>query len=217
MKNQIKKKNIRLASIVKGQLSSVQRGLTLIELVVVIGIMAVLMAITLANYPEFGGAVSLNRVAQEIGLSIRQAQAYGLGVREITGTQQYPPYGIYFSSPNEFILFADTNNGGAGNGLYDPGDGCGSANTECVESYQLDGKNFISQLCTLSPSGDCDQVVQDLSITFKRPEPEAYVHTSATPDSTFNGARIKLTSKKYPNKQQFVRVWITGQISVQGQ
>lgn len=196
------------------------KGLTVLELLVVIGIMAVISTVVLSHYPEFGGSLSLGRVARETALSVRQAQAYGLGVRGLTGSVQYPPYGIFFSqeTPNEFILFADLNDSGAGNGFYDPGDGCGSDNTECVEQYDYSSKEYIAELCTMNgDSGDCDETVDDFSITFKRPEPEAYIRSSASPSQLYNGALVRLVSRKYPAKQQLVRVWVTGQISVLGQ
>lgn len=206
--------------------SLTKTGLTVLELLVVIGIMAVISTVVLTHYPEFGGSLSLGRVARETALSVRQAQAYGLGVRGIADPVKYPPYGIYFSqaTPNEFILFADLNNNGDGNGYYDPGNGCGSADTECVEEYDYSSKEYIAELCTINAdsgenpdSSDCNQTVDDLSITFKRPEPEAYIRSRAYPATLFNGALVRLVSRKYPAKQQLIRVWITGQISVLGQ
>ena len=58
------------------------RGFTLIELMVTLAIFTIMTSVIMANYPGFNNKIALEVLAQDIALSIRQAQVYGISVRQ---------------------------------------------------------------------------------------------------------------------------------------
>lgn len=124
---------------------SLQSGVTLIEMLVVVGIIAVVSSVIIFNYSDFSTNVSLRNLVQDVALTVRKAQTYATSVRTIDGvagsisSRTYPAYGISFSldrrggdvivigpnadttspSSKRFVLFADIPaDGGALDGLY---------------------------------------------------------------------------------------------------
>ena len=87
-------------------------GFTVLEMVVVLGIVTIISSVVLANYPAFNERLGVRRAAEDVASSIRQVQAYGLGVKEFgPGSGIFPGYGIYFWRPAaSYILYADRNN-----------------------------------------------------------------------------------------------------------
>jgi type II secretory pathway pseudopilin PulG len=208
-------------------------GITLIELLVVVGIVAIVSSVVLFNYSNFSTNVSLRNLAQEMALTVRKGQSYATSVQYIQGsggsTTLYPAYGIAFStaslvsdqavpSQKRFILFADANT----NGRYDRGTGaCGSATTECLEGFGITTPDTIVEICNLEPytcytTGGGDSMI----VTFNRPSPNANI--CVIPGSSSSclggtsgvaGGGVKVRSAK--GLTQLIRVWNTGQISVQ--
>ena len=97
-----------------------RRGFTLIEVVVVIGIMAVISSLMLSGFPKFNQRIILNREAGNLLLSLRKAQSYAMSVREFNATYtddpfcanppvKFPAYGVFLStaSPSNYIIFGD--------------------------------------------------------------------------------------------------------------
>ncbi len=186
-------------------------GFTLVELLVTVSIMVAITSMILANYPKFSGSLALKRTAQEIALSIRQAQVYGLSVREFgAGSGIFPGYGVHFdisSGSDVFVLFADTNK----NDSYDAGSGCGGSSTECVQKFKISTGDKISKLCggeQSSPPGDCS--LSQLDIIYLRPTPTVKLNGDGTP---FSDASIVVRSPS--GEEKTIRVWLSGQIRVE--
>lgn len=97
-------------------------GFTLVELMVSVGITAVVAGVIIYNHQKFDNNIALGNVSYKIASSAREAQVYGLGTRQaITGpnlgnVSYNVSYGLHFGSdsPRDFILFADID----GNGKY---------------------------------------------------------------------------------------------------
>lgn len=193
-------------------------GFTLVEMLVVIGIITVISALVLANNNRFGGQVLLQNLAYDVALSIRQAQVYGISVQRFKETSTFAPgYGIYMnaSSPTTYVVFGDL---GTPNGVYDI--------NEAVETNQIQSGYAISKLQVQSaqaPGVWSD--VSKINITFRRPEPDAYI--VANDDVLSFDSRGKLIGSQ-PLKDQarievrsprgdikYVTVSVSGQISVQ--
>jgi len=212
---------------------NLQRGITMFEMVVVIAIVTIMTTILVASYPRFGDRFSLSSIAREVALTFRSAQVFGVAVREFPASEQeYPPFGIYadttdLSNNQTFTLFGDRCNGegdcgvfGNFNGIYDEIDGCGGGETECMETLTISNKARIDDVCvgdvitgTERCSADETDPVTRIDITFIRPNPDAKIRINAEAD-TWDYAEIFLSSRKYPDVQKVVRVWITGQIAV---
>lgn len=212
------------------------RGFTLIEMMVVIGIVVIITAIILGSYPLFASQVSLSRIAREIALNYRQAQVYGLAVREFPYEDNvYPPYGISIIpqtySPFSVILFADVcdANGNCdtgfevgsqnGNGLYD---GCGDIDpdiNECISETIIERDADLLDVCATRTTGEevCwDNGLGDLEklqVTFRRPDPEALIKVNDDMNTQYLSSRVTIRSRRYPDRAKSIRVWVTGQIS----
>ncbi|MFC1720711.1 Tfp pilus assembly protein FimT/FimU [Patescibacteria group bacterium] len=211
-----------------------QKAFTMIELTVVVGIFVMITGILLANYSKFSSSVVLENVAYSTGLSIRQAQTYGMVVKEfIAGSGDFPAYGTYFytggSGDIEFYIFADQD----GNKRYDDV-GCTPGSGECFDKLILQDSYYIYAICgnlkkdavasgvfrttddvTGTPGienycGDID----DISIAFTRPNPDALITLDkGGAYSTADDAEIIVASPR--GDVRTVVVWRTGQISIE--
>lgn len=187
-----------------------QAGFTLVELLVVTGILVIISSIMLANNAAFGGIITLRNLTYDIAISVREAQIYGISVRRF-GTDEFEAgYGVHFrsSSPTSYILFADAghNGSGADDGLY-------SGESEQVEVFTI-GRNYqIDDLCVTTPgAAEMTCGLQKLDVVFIRPEPDAHIRYND--NSTLNQrARIDVRSPRGDVASIFIEA--TGQISVQ--
>lgn len=85
-------------STINFQLSTSQRGFTLIELIVVVGIMSILSIIGIVNYIGFSRSQALNASVQDVALLVQQGKSYTASqVRQKTGscTSINRPFGGY--------------------------------------------------------------------------------------------------------------------------
>ncbi|MDB5238561.1 MAG: Pili subunit [Candidatus Kaiserbacteria bacterium] len=179
-------------------------GFTLIELLAVTAIMMLITGLVLGNNNKFNGTILLQNVAYDIALSVREAQVYGISVQNFNGTFT-APYGMHFqvngNNTSIYILFADAS---IVNGTYDSG--------ELVQSTTLSGGYRINDLCATPPSGTEVCGLTSLDVTFVRPEPDAYIRTSAY-SGLNSSARIRITSTSGSSRD--VVIGANGQISVQ--
>lgn len=196
---------------VNKRLSKESRGFTLAELIVSVSIIVTFSLIFLVKYRTFTSSVHLSSLAYDVGLALREAQVYGISVREQSLGDFSYAYGVRFhmSNPTQFLSFVDIN----GNGRYqssadDPG--------EVLEIYNITKGNQVSDICAYVPSG----VNQGLNcgldaahVTFLRPDPNADFITSPNfPQAS--EVEIYLESPR-TNEQKVVSVTRTGQISIE--
>ncbi len=214
------------------------QGITLIELIVVLGIFSVISAILVFNYSSFRSNISIRNLAQEVGLAIRKAQAYATSVRGIdipgASARDYPAFGISFevgnavaidnrSDEKEFVLFSDIaeSEGSNSNYRYDfppGGTTCGTIETgqECLEKFRITSPDRINRICISDSGGEtCLPPSARVDIVFKRPNPDAIICVveNGVCDTTPSGVRIELESEKGIRRN--VTVWNTGQISIE--
>ncbi len=181
-----------------------RRGFTLIELVVTIGIMALITGVTLANHSKFGGQVMLRNLAYELALAVREAQTYGVSVRKTNSASNFDAgYGIYFnlSTPKEYSIFIDSTP-----------DGLLTNTLEEVTKYNIGRGYEVSSLCLVENSGSCTPVNR-IDILFKRPEPDAIIRGNGAENKIYSRAEIVLKSPR--NDTMKVVVEVSGQISVE--
>ncbi len=195
-----------------------QKGFTLVELLVTISIFVILTGVVMFSQSKFNGSVLLTNLAYDTALTLRQAQNYGINIREntSTGVGSFLPYGVHFNlaSPKSFILFADTSYraDGTADGLYSNDDAdintC-QADKGCVNRYNIKQGNYISDLCVEDGAESCGKT--SLDIVFKRPSPEALIRADNS-DQTYSVGIIKL--KGADGSERKVRVQANGLIEI---
>src|SRR5258708_7247230 len=162
-----------------------QRGFTLFELLVSIGIFTMITTIVLIKNSEFKGNILVTNLAYQIALAVREAQVYGINVASYnTGTLDDPfshAYGIHFDTTNigstvPFILFADIND----NYKYN------SSTDYTKETFAVAVGNSIKRFCVYATSGNVycsdgsgsnptNTSLTFLDLIFKRPDPSARI------------------------------------------
>lgn len=189
------------------------KGFSLLELVVVIFIFLIISTVISVNYSSFNEKLSARNAAEEIASNGRKAQAFGLGVKEITisSTTYFPGYGVYFKldQPTSYVFFADINS-----------DFVYQLSNEKVEGVTLQSKAKISQLCAnvkSNPPGDCE--LANVSAVYTRPMPQVTLKGSGSPSCNGLGGsycdiEIKIIGPRGTSKT--IVFWGSGQISVEG-
>lgn len=180
-------------------------GYSLIEMLVTVGIMTLITGIALANHTQFSNTALFSNLAYDIALSVRQAQVYGISVREVESTSSFDDaYGVHFdaNTPTEYVLFSDADD----DGVYD-----GSG--EALEVYSISRGNTIIDLCAIAGGTNYCSSTGDLStidVTFKRPDPDAQFATQVA--GPFDSIEITIQSQRGATRN--ISVGATGQISV---
>jgi prepilin-type N-terminal cleavage/methylation domain-containing protein len=194
-----------------------KKGFTLIEVMIAVGIVSLIMGTVLFNYSAFNDDLALSAAGQEIAIAVREAQTYGLTVKEAaTGGGQFNyAYGIVFdpsNSPTGYLVFVDSN----ANKKYDAGNGCGSGATECVEQFALRNGMRVTGVC--DASGTCPPGVSNriLDVTFLRPNPDSYIALTDLSGNIVSGpsntGKVVVTSPK--GTRLVVTIESTGQVLV---
>ena len=175
-------------------------GFTLVELLVSVAIFTLITTTAVFNNAQFNGNVLLTNLAYEVALSVRQAQFYGITVKQSSTNTFDAGYGIHFdtATPAAYILFEDK----------PTPDKTYTAN-EALETYTLRKGNTISKVCVTNVSRTCLSPGSTVDITFIRPNPDAYIRYQG---SFYSQAEICVSSP-LGNKRKVV-VESTGQISV---
>lgn len=192
-------------------------------MVITIAIVVVIMTIVLTNQSKYTESAELTNVITNLSLSLREAQVYGVSVKEVTpGSNDFSAgYGLEVINTNStyrslYIFFADR---GARNGVYDNDISCPSGGTsECVSKTVLPSGYQIGNICMIPTSGSEDCTMGRVDVTYVRPDTDAHI---AFFDQAGNylslanikGARIGIASPSGTTRS--VVVYTTGQISIQ--
>lgn len=195
-----------------------QKGFTLVEIVIVVSIIALISAIIIPRYFMFDSTTLLNSAAYEVAATIRQAQVYSLSVRGDSLFFNYP-FGVSFNTETaaldpdhnitNYILFQFEEENEALRPEYNLVD------TRNVLVTGFERTIQIHDLCVqVSGIVECDDIDR-LDISFRRPEFEAIFNVEGTPidEGDIEAGLIKLTSTTGSNVW-VVRVGLFGDISV---
>src|SRR3989338_6479901 len=195
-------------------------GFTLIELLVSISIVSVILTVVVLNQSTYTDGAALTNLADEISSTISQAQAYGIGVREVsTGSSEFnASYGVTMSllgsgSNTAYIYFSDLN----GDKIYTGNWSCDTA--ECLSRVIITRSNVIADICVINTfCSDQFNSAERADVSFARPSTEAQIklfNNGGQPlnESNLKGIRIELKSTRGLTRS--VTVYTTGQISTQ--
>lgn len=197
-----------------------KRGFTLAEMLVSMGIVTAILATILFNQKSYTEAASLSNLADAISLTLAEAQAYGIGVKELTpGSNIFSSgYGLSLSllesnSKYSYIFYSDRN----GNIFYDGSWNC--AAEECIEKVPITNNNFVDSFCILRSQGSnhCSNLSR-VDVAFYRPDVEAKFRFFNSGGQSFelpNTVGVRITLKSPSGLTKSVIVYNTGQISVE--
>ncbi len=175
------------------------KGFTLVELLVSISIFTLITSVAVYNHAKFNNSVLLTNLAYEIGLSVRQAQFYGISVRQNASFSFNSGYGVHFNpaTPTAYTLFEDKTGGTSH--VWDSG--------EDLQNFTISKGNKILKVCV---DGNCNSTIVDIS--FIRPNPDAFITTGGSNGSYKGEADICVASPDGTVRKVIVES--TGQISV---
>lgn len=187
------------------------KAFSLVELLVSMALITIILSVTLFNYGGFNDNLAISGAIQEMAVTMRQAQTYGISVKESSsGTNQFNyAYGIYFNSVpgsnNTYTIFVDLNS----NNKYDSG------TDTTVETVNLRNGVVISSICDAI---NCPATgISILNVTFLRPNPDARIYFANSSNTIVSGpnttGRVRLSSPK--GKVSYVSIENTGQIMTQ--
>jgi len=194
-------------------------GMTYVELIVVLGIFAVLSSVVLFNYGDFQAKVDIKNLASDIASKVVEAQKSSLnGVLPLAGYNPAiwkPAYGVYFNSSassdsdgisfnKKFIYFTDLNN----SNNYD---GSSSCTAECLDKIIITKNNFISRIdkCTnatcTSPAS-----INSFSIIFSRPSSSAVFAGVTVAGSEY----VQITIASPKGATALIKLYPSGRVQV---
>lgn len=196
-------------------------GFTLIELMVTLTIFAITTGIVMFSQNKFDNSVLLSNLAYDVAITIRQAQTYGINIKEFdapSGGRSFVGYGVVFDlsengSLRQFNLFADAD--AAGNNRFDGNFLCQTDDIECISKYIMKRGNYITSICAGSGPSTC-VVGEVLTISFDRPNPDAIIllDDGASLSDRKEYAKIVISSADGSSTRSIV-VRSTGQIYVE--
>ncbi len=185
----------------KTQQNGQAKGFSLVEVVVSVGIIALVAGIVVGGHSEFDNSVDLTNLAYEISLTVRQAQVYSTTVRESSqGSGDFSGgWGVHFdhNHPTWFVLFADED----GDREYDWNDG------EERKTYTLsDGYTYFVCGIKTDDTEDCfspENTDVETSVVYERPDAQAFF--SVYNDNSYKGLNIYITSQDGSERKIVIR------------
>ena len=194
------------------------RGMTYVELIVVLAIFGIMSTVVLYNYGEFQDRVDIKNMASDIALKIVQAQKASLNGqlpdRDITynpATSWKPSYGVYFNlsfDDKSFIYFSDLNQDGQLDSTTCSGSG------ECLDQVFITKGDRISDISYTYLDGTvvAPAPTQYSAITFKRPDSTTHFYLDNSEITGLEYFQITLESPK--SKNATITVYPSGRIQV---
>lgn len=184
------------------------KGMTYVELIVVLSIFAIMSSVILFNYSGFQAKVDIKTLASDIALKIVEAQKSAMSGKwdsnALPGWK--PAYGVYFDTSNsdekkKFSYFADLNND---NFYLDP----------VLDQPTITKNNFISTLEIIGCPPQSPQEVTNLGIVFKRPDSNAKITSGGNLLLCASYAQITVSSPSSPPVTAKIKIYSSGRIQI---
>jgi type II secretory pathway pseudopilin PulG len=212
-------------------------------MLVVLVIIIIVTAIALSGQSGFNRTQALHNTAYDIGLTLRQAQSYGLASQLYHSIgNANAPYGLSFSSTNStgYTFFVDTHPSAPGYGLSGnvcpghlvssgpearPGNCVYDTGDAVIQDYTLNNGFTIPEFCAYSSTGSgnyypngtvcsTDGVkISSLNITFARPNAETTIVGSVS-GSQYGFTAVCVKLADPQGDSRYVSISKTGQVQV---
>ncbi len=191
-----------------------RKGFTLVELLVSIGVMAIVLGVTMSGGPQAIARLSLADDASKTELLLRETQLQGSSINSVNN--MFGGAGLFFdrATSTTVLKFKDRAIADVyrfisiGDGLYK------SFPVDEKESIIiLTNRNHIGKLCvaTTSPSGFyCNAenasvgTINTLTVSFNRPKQEAHIYINNSTTTDFSAACIQFDAPNAPG-QGYIR------------
>ncbi len=191
--------------------TDVRRGFSLVELLVSMGVMAIILGITMSGGPQSIMRISLAENTYQAELLLREAQLQGSSINSLNNT--FGGAGLFFNRATSTytLKFKDraildpTRAISIGNGLYDS-----SPINEKESVIMTTNKHVIGKLCiaTTSPSVFyCNDeqpptipAIKTLTVSFSRPKQAAHIYINGTSTIDYAAACIQFDSFRSPEQ-----------------
>ena len=198
--------------------------------------MLVITTVVALNSKQFGAGATLKNIVNNLSLTLRQAQIYGVSVKQFNAVPNQTHsinnfnsgYGVHFDlrastsggDATSYLFFVDVKPTPPPyqnpNGMYGGGNmSCpafGNTTTlECLDKTTLSQGYTVSSLCTIDSSNNKVCSNTQLDVTFFRPATEAKIIADQN-GVLMNKACVEVSSPD--GIQNSVVIYTTGQISV---
>jgi prepilin-type N-terminal cleavage/methylation domain-containing protein len=174
------------------------KGMTYVELIVVLSIFSVLSSVVIFNYGDFQAKIDVKNLASDIALKVVEAQKSSLsGKFDPNASLGWKPsYGVYFemAKPTQFVYFADLNNDGVYN--EDPLDTITITKNDSITGLEAVGCGSITSL----------------SIVFKRPDSSAAFSSNGSSLPCASYVQITIASPK--GVTALIKLYPSGRVQV---
>ncbi len=188
--------------------NKLNRGMTYVELIVVLSIFAVMSSIVIFSYGDFQAKVDIKNLASDIALKIVEAQKSALsGKLPVSPPANWKPsYGVYFNTSTstlqkQFIYFADLDN----DKIH---------NQTALDTISITKGNYIEKIETCI-SSTCNLINPTfLSITFKRPDSRAVFSSLSNIELSANFNYVQITIKSPKTASAKIKIFPSGRIQV---
>lgn len=191
--------------------------MTYVELVVVLGIMAVLSSVVMFNHGKFQGKIDVKTLANDIALKVVEAQKSSINGKWNSATaltNWRPSYGLYFninnaSNADKFIYFADLDN----DLICDP-PACTPSYTianEVVDIVNITKGNTVSSIEVFG-TGGCPATVQNITILFQRPNSSPMISSNPGLGCSVSYIVVNVTSPKGISAK--IKIYASGRVQV---
>lgn len=188
------------------------KGFSIAELIIVIAIFTLVTTIALFDQGRLSSNVLITNFAYEAALAVREAQVYGIGVKNFDSNEFVGKFGAYFdlvNAPSSIVLFNDIDQ----DNHYDAG--TNEAKFQYAFTNQR-GNKMVALCVDSSSSHECTSgdSLSNLTILFKRPSPEAHFYIDGTDEEQIGKAYIVVNNVDNDNCQVVI-IEQTGQIRVE--
>lgn len=187
------------------------KGFTLVELMVSIGVMAIILGTVVSNGPQSIMRMSLSDNTYRAEILIREAQLEGSAINSVNNT--YGGSGVYFNraSSSQILKFKDRviinpmRAISIGDGLYKR-----SPVDEQESVLKATNRLVVGKLCVATSSADvlhCNvsgvspmNTINTLTVSFTRPKQEAHLYVNDSTTTDYATACIQFDSIRSPDK-----------------